>query len=115
MDYSDIGRMLRSLRQAAGLTQRQVADELGMTDSNVSLLEAGKVRSPLDTLQRYAELVGATLDVTIRTEAETLLERRLLRALRTLPQHHRRSLLALLAVWEAEQAAAAILPESDES
>ena len=41
----EIGRKLRELRQASGLTQKQVADRIGVTASVVSAYE-NDIRSP---------------------------------------------------------------------
>lgn len=57
--YITIGQQLKARREAHGLTQTEVASRLGMTRSNVSQLEAGKIRTSLDILAAYAELVDA--------------------------------------------------------
>ncbi|HST62684.1 MAG TPA: helix-turn-helix transcriptional regulator [Longimicrobium sp.] len=59
------GVMLQVAREAAGLTQQQVAERMGTKKSAISRLEnnAGDVR--LSTLQRYAEAVGCRLVIDI--------------------------------------------------
>jgi transcriptional regulator with XRE-family HTH domain len=54
---------LRELRQAAGLTQMELAAAAGLTLSGVTQIEAGKIKNPrLDTLQALAKVLGCTLD-----------------------------------------------------
>jgi HTH-type transcriptional regulator/antitoxin HipB len=59
------GVMLQAAREAAGLTQQQVAERMGTQKSAISRLEnnAGDVR--LSTLQRYAEAVGRRIIIDI--------------------------------------------------
>ncbi len=63
--YADfkIGVILRQAREAAGLTQEEVAQKLPTKKSAISRIEnhAGDVR--LSTIQRYAEAVGARLQI----------------------------------------------------
>ena len=41
MDQVSIGRFIAQCRKAGGLTQRQLADELGISDKTVSKWECG--------------------------------------------------------------------------
>ncbi len=56
MDY---GRALRVVRSAHGLTQRQLADRIGISASHLSLVESGKRDPSLKVLQE----ISATLAV----------------------------------------------------
>ncbi|MBK7217235.1 MAG: helix-turn-helix transcriptional regulator [Candidatus Promineofilum sp.] len=60
-----IGVILRQAREAAGLTQEQVARQLGTQKSAISRIEnhAGDVR--LSTLRAYAQAVGAQLQIQL--------------------------------------------------
>jgi predicted XRE-type DNA-binding protein len=54
-------------RQAAGLTQAEVAERMGVTQSQVARVEKqGYENYSLRTLRRYLEAVGGELEVTIR-------------------------------------------------
>ncbi|MEH0148090.1 helix-turn-helix transcriptional regulator [Corynebacterium sp. Q4381] len=57
---------LRAARRAAGLTQKDVAEAMGTTQSAISDLERGDTDPQLSTLQRYARATGARLDVDVR-------------------------------------------------
>ena len=58
---------LLKARQAAGLTQAEVAERMGTQTSAVARLEAGggsQKHSPsIATLQKYAEAVGCRLEI----------------------------------------------------
>lgn len=55
---SALAAKLRAARLAAGLTQQQVADEVGVTQSTVSYVEWGRVTPGRMTLARWARLLG---------------------------------------------------------
>jgi ribosome-binding protein aMBF1 (putative translation factor) len=59
----EIGREVRRQREAAGLTQQQLADRAGMTQSVVARLEAGGTEPTLATLDRVARARGWELTV----------------------------------------------------
>ncbi len=54
--------MIRA-RTAAKLTQAELAERLGTTQSAIARLEAGRVSPSYATLGRYAEATGARLTV----------------------------------------------------
>jgi len=53
-----------ALRKIQGLTQAQVAKRMGVPQSQISVLENEHHVLRLDTLQRYARAIGATLHFT---------------------------------------------------
>jgi len=54
---------LISARARAGLSQAQLAQRMGTTQSAIARLEGGKVMPSLVTLRRYAEATGSRLSV----------------------------------------------------
>ncbi len=60
-----LARALIQARRRAGLTQRQVAERMGTTQSAVARMESGRSAS-LASIKRYAEATGSRL--TIRLE-----------------------------------------------
>ena len=50
---------LRAAREQRGLSQAEVADRIGTTQSAVARLESARSDTRLSTVQRYAEAVGA--------------------------------------------------------
>lgn len=54
---------LRELRIAAGLTQSQLADRLGLKQNTVSQYEKGNRKVDADTLAAWVEACGARLEI----------------------------------------------------
>ncbi len=65
--YADfkIGVILRQAREAAGLTQAEVAEKLNTKKSAISRIENHADDVRLSTIRRYAEAVGATLHIRL--------------------------------------------------
>ncbi len=57
------GRLVRRLREAAGLTQRQLAIRAGTTKTAISRLEADHLSPTVDTLDRLLVCLGYRLTV----------------------------------------------------
>jgi transcriptional regulator with XRE-family HTH domain len=57
--------ILLSVRQRAGLTQRQLADRAGTSATAISAIEAGRRQPSLDTLLRLVRAAGLDLRVSI--------------------------------------------------
>ncbi|GAA1724992.1 helix-turn-helix domain-containing protein [Aeromicrobium alkaliterrae] len=56
---------LRELREELGITQRELATRLSVTQPTISALEAGRLdRSGLATLVAYVQALGGTVEVT---------------------------------------------------
>lgn len=60
----DVGEKVRDAREAAGLTQRELAARMGTSQAAVARLEAGGVGATLTTLQN----VAAALDLKVSIE-----------------------------------------------
>lgn len=68
----DIALQLAALRQARGLTQKQVANMLGTKQQAIARLEdPAYAGHSLSMVRKYVEALGASLDVTI-VPAETI-------------------------------------------
>ena len=65
--YADfkIGVILRQAREAAGLTQDEVAQKLQTKKSAISRIENHADDVRLSTIRRYAEAVGANLQIRL--------------------------------------------------
>lgn len=65
--YADfkIGVILRQAREAAGLTQDEVAQRLQTKKSAISRIENHADDVKLSTIRRYAEAVGANLHIQL--------------------------------------------------
>src|SRR5438552_3572062 len=60
----EAGYKLAELRKALKLTQKQVAERMGVNERHVSQIERGLI-STQDVLARYAEALGGRLQQTI--------------------------------------------------
>ncbi|MDO8943974.1 MAG: helix-turn-helix transcriptional regulator, partial [Desulfobacterales bacterium] len=60
---SDLARILKTRRQAKGLTQQEVADDVGITRQSLARIERGHGGVSFDTVLRIFE----TLDIRLET------------------------------------------------
>jgi len=69
--YADfkIGVILRQAREAAGLTQSDVAQKLQTKKSAISRIENHADDVRLSTIRRYAEAVGANLQIRLAQQS----------------------------------------------
>jgi transcriptional regulator with XRE-family HTH domain len=65
-DSGGVGSRLRTARRSAGLTQKQLANELGVESITVSRWERGVTTPSLPRLRRIAELTGTTMSDLVR-------------------------------------------------
>lgn len=61
---TDVGELLRRARRQAGLSQRELADRSGTTQSAISAYESGARHPRSDTLQRLLAAAGHRLSAT---------------------------------------------------
>jgi len=57
-----IGQRIRELRHKRGMFQSQLAEISGITNVNVSRIEAGKYSAGLDVLAKIASALGCDID-----------------------------------------------------
>lgn len=68
MDSIKTGRLIRELRTKAGLTQKQLADRLNVTDKAVSKWETGGGCPDISVITALAELFGADVSSLLAGE-----------------------------------------------
>jgi transcriptional regulator with XRE-family HTH domain len=66
-ESGSVGGRVRAARRAAGLTQKQLAEELGVEPITVSRWERGVTSPSLPRLRRIAELTQTTVPDLVRT------------------------------------------------
>ncbi len=66
-----VGVALHELRQRAGLSQNEIAEALGKTQSAVSRFEHGD-DPRLSTLSEYVKAIGGSLEVLVRFDDEEI-------------------------------------------
>ncbi|HVC76873.1 MAG TPA: helix-turn-helix transcriptional regulator [Candidatus Micrarchaeaceae archaeon] len=62
----ELGRQVRELRVAHGLSQRELAERMHTTQSVIARLEAGGTKPSLTTLERVAAALGTSVDIRLR-------------------------------------------------
>ena len=61
----NFGQHLKSLRQAKNLTQKQLAEQIGASESIIQRYELGSRKPAYDTLIALADYFGVTLDYLV--------------------------------------------------
>ena len=64
-----IGKRIAELRKAKGLTQAQLAEKTGFSQSNIGRIETGRYSVGLDVLTKIADALWATVELV--TEASS--------------------------------------------
>ncbi|HUB39934.1 MAG TPA: helix-turn-helix transcriptional regulator [Streptosporangiaceae bacterium] len=59
------GHQLAEMRAAAGLTQAELAENLGVSQARVSKIEHGEI-SGIDVVRAYVSALGGSIDVVAR-------------------------------------------------
>ena len=62
----EVGDEVRDAREAAGLTQRELASRMGTSQAAIARLEAGGVGATLTTLQKVATALNLEVAVHLR-------------------------------------------------
>ena len=60
--FKAMGARLAQARKDQGLTQQQVADQLGIAQQTLAHYESGRLRLPATTLPPLAHMLGLTVD-----------------------------------------------------
>ncbi len=61
----EVGEKVRGAREAAGLSQRDLAARMGTSQAAIARLEAGGVGATLTTLQRVAAALGLVVTIDL--------------------------------------------------
>lgn len=66
---AEVGERIHAAREAAGLSQREIARRMGTSQAAIDRLESGGVGATLTTLQRVATALGLEVNVELRPSA----------------------------------------------
>jgi transcriptional regulator with XRE-family HTH domain len=66
-DEFALASQLIEARSRAGMTQAEVAERMGTSQSTVARLESGTAKPSLSTLKRFADATGARVRITLET------------------------------------------------
>lgn len=59
---TNLGYLIKSGREAAGVTQEELAEKIGATQQSVSRWESNKVMPPISRLTKIAPIIGVELN-----------------------------------------------------
>lgn len=74
IDMVNLGKKLRALRTAKGMTQEQLAKRLGLTKSVISAYENAARYPSYDILVRIAAIFGVTTDYLLGVEHREVID-----------------------------------------
>jgi ribosome-binding protein aMBF1 (putative translation factor) len=66
---AEVGERVHAAREAAGLSQRELARRMGTSQAAIDRLESGGVGATLTTLQRVASALGLEVNVELKPTA----------------------------------------------
>lgn len=72
IDYTAIGKRIRSARKRAEMTQGRLAEKSGISPSHMSHIETGKTKLSLPVLIDIANALDTTADHLLHDNLETL-------------------------------------------
>lgn len=106
-DIRDVGRLVQEARRHADLTQRDLAERVGTSQSAIAKLEQGATNPTIDTLARCAAAAGFELRIELMPlpRRDPVVERYKQDVDRTLLRENRRKLVdervRALAEWQS--------------
>ena len=74
-DEFALASQLIEARSRAGLTQAEVAERMGTSQSTVARLESGGAKPSLSTLKRFAKATGARVRITLEAKPRSKKQR----------------------------------------
>ena len=108
LDFALIGSKMKELRNARGITQDQIAKQLGCTIGFVSNVENNRAKLNLKMLSHYSKVCNVSIDTIINAgednesdeKKEALLNEELLRIFRTFSMEDREKIIKTLQIWQ---------------
>ena len=70
----DCSEKLRTLREAKGLTQLQVANKIGISKAMISAYETASKAPSIEVLIRLAQLFGVSIDYLVCVDSPKLID-----------------------------------------
>lgn len=100
--FIQLGARIHRLRKDQGITQVQLAEQLGVSQQTVTAYESGRRRVPISHLPRLAALLGTSIEELIGEEARprkrgpTPRLQRQIERIATLPKTQQRFVMQML-------------------
>lgn len=70
MNYKNLGQRIKAAREDRGLTQEQLAENVGLSPMHISVIERGVKPPKLDTFVRIANALGVSADLLLQDSVE---------------------------------------------
>ena len=109
IDYTNVGKRMKTLRKQAGYTQEQIADALDVTVAFISNIENDRVKMNLRVLSYYAKLLNVSIDYLLRPESDengekdNVLNKEILRLLEKFSTDDKEKFVKVLRILSKEQ------------
>lgn len=103
MDWTAVGKRIRAARERAGYTQEELAAELGMSPTHISVLERGVKPPKLETFVKIANTLAVSSDVLLQdvvTHSDVGAASSLAEAILKLPKRERDMLVSVVRASE---------------
>lgn len=104
---NNLGAKVKKLRISHGLTQEEVAKELGVTPGYISNVENGRNLMTLRMLSYYAELTGVSLDYLAgsidKSYQSTALDNEIMQIVQKMDSATKEKLISTLRIWEGKE------------
>lgn len=71
--YTDLCEMIIRERKEQNITQKQLAEKTGLSQSNISNIEKGSTRPTIETLIKIADALGKRLNISFEESEVTYL------------------------------------------
>ncbi|NPV80694.1 MAG: helix-turn-helix transcriptional regulator [Firmicutes bacterium] len=99
----DFGIRIKELREAAGLSQNELARRAGIAQSGLSYLETGAKSPSIDTLLRICDALGVSLSQFVGQEPDQISEdlHQLIREAKDLTPAQRKALTEFIRTLKA--------------
>ena len=62
VDYIELGKRIKKIRKSKGITQEQLAENIGLSTQYISNLETAKSKGSLETIVKIANIFEVSVD-----------------------------------------------------
>lgn len=83
-----VGERIKQIRTSKGLSQKDVAEKLGVSQANYSQYEVCKRNAKIETLERIAKALGVSTSALIPFERDSIPNESSLAKIRTIADHY---------------------------
>lgn len=111
IDFSLVGARMKQLRNKQGITQEQVAKDLGCTVGFVSNVENDRAKLNLKVLSYYSKMCNVSIDTLLSSGTDpdssdqkaAILDEEIIRIFRTFTYEEREKIIKMLQLWQSDK------------